>query len=281
MENYFGRFKALHASVSPSVVVQPARMSAGTLIPAIVAGLFAYGGWHMVTYAADETTDPARTIPRALTIGTVVVTVAYIAINWAYLAVLPLETVVRSNRVAAEFADAVLGSGGGDAMSVLVILSALGGMTGIILAGPRVYLAMARDGLLFQSAGAVHATYRTPHVAIVAQAVWSSVLVLTGTYRALFTRVVYTEWIFFALMAASLYVLRQRSDYRPTYRVRGYRVLAGVFVLSSLAIVVHQIVKEPMESLTGLALVIAGLPVYWIWIRRRASANARPSHPSE
>lgn len=252
----------------------------GEVVPAIIAGLFAYGGWHMVTYAAGETRDPTRTIPKALMIGALVVTAAYIAINWAYLAVLPLETVVTSNRVAADFADAVLGSGGGNALSALVVLSALGGMTGIILAGPRVYLAMAGDGLLFRWAGTVHPTYRTPHVAIVAQAVWSSVLVLTGTYRALFTRVVYTEWIFFALMAASLYFLRQRSDYQPTYRVKGFRLLAGIFVASSLAIVLHQIVTEPMESVTGLALVAAGLPVYWIWIRRRTSADTPSPHPS-
>jgi len=247
----------------------------GAFVRAIMAGLFAYGGWHMVTYAAEETKDPTRTIPRALLIGTLIVTASYIAINAAYLAVLPLEKVVTSNRVAADFADAVLGSGGASALSVLVILSTIGGLTGIILAGPRVYLAMANDGLLFRSAGALHPKYRTPHVALVFQAVWSSVLVWTGTYRALFTRVVYTEWIFFALMAASLYILRQRSDYRPTYRVKGFRVLAGIFVLSSAAIVLNQVLADPRESITGLALVVAGLPVYWIWMRRRKPAGER------
>jgi APA family basic amino acid/polyamine antiporter len=240
----------------------------GAVVEAMVAGLFAYGGWHMVTYAAEETKDPTRTIPRALFVGTVIVTVAYIAVNAAYLAVLPLAKVTSSNRVAADFADAVLGSGGGHALSALVILSTLGAMTGIILSGPRVYLAMANDGVLFRWAGAVHPKYRTPHVAIALQAVWSSVLVLTGTYRALFTRVVYTEWIFFALMAASLFFLRRRGDYRPAYRVWGFPALPAIFVLSSAAIVLHQIVTEPAESLTGLALVAAGLPVYWLWTRR-------------
>jgi APA family basic amino acid/polyamine antiporter len=261
-----------HERVSSTAPVV-AGFSSGALVEAMIAGLFAYGGWHMVTYAAEETRDPTRTLPRALMIGTLVVTVAYIAINAAYLAVLPIEKVVSSSRVAADFADAVLGSGGsgGSAVSVLVILSTLGGMTGIILAGPRVYLAMANDGVLFRWAGAVHPTYRTPHIAIVLQAIWSSVLVLTGTYRALFTRVVYTEWIFFALMAASLFFLRRRSDYSPVYRMPAYQILAGVFVLSSLTIVVHQIIREPGESFTGLALVLAGLPVYWFWTRRSSS----------
>jgi basic amino acid/polyamine antiporter, APA family len=248
----------------------PAGFSSGALVEAMIAGLFAYGGWHMVTYAAEETKDPTRTLPRALMIGTLVVTAAYIAINAAYLAVLPIEKVVSSSRVAADFADAVFGSGG-SAVSILVILSTLGGMTGIILAGPRVYLAMANDGVLFRWVGAVHPTHRTPHIAIAMQAVWSSVLVLTGTYRALFTRVVYTEWIFFALMAASLFLLRRRGDYAPAYRMPAYQVLAGLFVISSLTIVVHQIVREPGESFTGLALVLAGLPVYWFWTRRSPS----------
>ena len=246
-----------------------APVTVGAFIRAMIAGLFAYGGWHMVTYAAEETKDPTRTIPRALFVGTVLVTVAYIAVNAAYLAVLPLATVTSSNRVAADFADAVLGSGGADALSALVVLSTLGAMTGIILSGPRVYLAMANDGVLFRWFGAVHPKYRTPHVAIALQAVWSSVLVLTGTYRALFTRVVYTEWIFFAMMAASLFFLRRRDDYRPAYRVWGFPVLPAIFVLSSAAIVMHQIVAEPTESLTGLALVAAGIPVYWIWTRRK------------
>jgi APA family basic amino acid/polyamine antiporter len=257
-------FVATHDTAA-SISSRPSSITGPSFVSAMIAGLFAYGGWHMVTYAAEETKDPSRTRPRALIIGTIVVTVAYIAINAAYLAVLPIDQVVASNRVAADFADAVLGSGGANALSTLVVLSTLGGMTGIILAGPRVYLAMANDGVLFRWAGAVHPTYRTPHVAIAAQAVWSSVLVLTGTYRALFTRVVYTEWIFFALMAASLFLLRRRADYQPAYRMPAFQLLAGVFVVASAWIVVQQIVTEPSESLAGLAMVLAGLPVYWIW----------------
>jgi basic amino acid/polyamine antiporter, APA family len=255
-----------------------APVTVGAFIRAMIAGLFAYGGWHMVTYAAEETKDPTRTIPRALFVGTVLVTVAYIAVNAAYLAVLPLTTVTSSNRVAADFADAVLGSGGAHALSALVVLSTLGAMTGIILSGPRVYLAMATDGVLFRWFGAVHPKYRTPHVAIALQAVWSSVLVLTGSYRALFTRVVYTEWIFFAMMAASLFFLRRRADYQPTYRVWGFPVLPAIFVLSSAAIVLHQVATEPAESVTGLALVATGIPVYWIWTRRKPVINAHESH---
>ncbi|MEX2178128.1 MAG: amino acid permease [Gemmatimonadaceae bacterium] len=256
------------APVASSEPFQPSPITVGGFIAAMVAGLFTYGGWHMVTYAAEETTDPERTIPRALIIGTLTVTAAYIAVNAAYLAVLPMQQVVSSQRVAADFADAVLGTSAGDALAALVILSTLGGMTGVILAGPRVYLAMARDGLTFRWMGAVHPRYRTPHVAIGLQAAWSSVLVLTGTYRALFTRVVYTEWIFFALMAGSLYFLRSRPGYAPAYHMRAHRLLAGVFIVSSGAIVLYQIVTQPAESAMGLGMVAVGLPVYWLWSRK-------------
>jgi APA family basic amino acid/polyamine antiporter len=242
-------------------------VSAGGFVEALVAGLFAYGGWHMVTYAADETVDPRRTIPRALMAGTLLVTVAYVAMNAAYLRVLPLETVAASSRVAADFADRLVGSGAAW-MSALVVVSTFGAMNGVILAGPRVYLAMARDGLLFRWLGAVHPGFRTPHRAILLQALWASALVATGTYRELFTRVIYTEWIFFGLMAASVLWLRRRPGYRPAYRVRAYPVLAALFVASTAGIVGHQLVTRPAESATGLLLVAAGLPVYHLWARR-------------
>ena len=209
------------ALAGASVAAVTALPSGRAFVLAMIAGLFAFGGWHMVSYAAEETVDPTRTIPRALVAGTLTVTALYVALNAAYLRVLPLATVAQSSRVAADFADAAVGGHGAQIMSALVILSTLGAMNGVILAGPRVYLAMAHDGLLFQWVGAVHPAYRTPHRAIALQAVWSSVLVATGSYRALFTRVVYTEWIFFGMLAAGLFLLRRRAGYAPPYRVVG------------------------------------------------------------
>ena len=254
--------------------------SLGAFLTAIVAGLFAFGGWHMVTYSAEETVNPVRTIPRALAIGTLTVTALYIAVNAAYLAVLPLETVTGSTRVAADFADALLGAGGASVMAAVVMLSTLGAITGIILAGPRVYLSMAQDGLLFGWAGAIHPRFRTPHNAIVLQGAWASVLVATGSYRALFTRVIYTEWIFFGLMAASLLILRRRAGYAPAYRVPGHPVLPLIFVASTAAIVVNQIITDPVDSATGLLLVLAGIPVYHFWAGARRRQE-RASHAGD
>jgi APA family basic amino acid/polyamine antiporter len=246
-------------------------------VTATVAGLFAFGGWHMVTYTGDETVDARRTIPRALMIGTLVVTASYIAVNAAYLVVLSPAAVAASNRVAADFADRVLGSGGAAVMSALVVLSTLGAMTGIILTGPRVYLAAAQDGLLVRWIGDVHPRFGTPHHAIALQAVWASVLVGTGTYRALFTRVVYTEWIFFGLMAAGIFILRRRDGYAPAYRAWGYPVLPVLFIVSTAFIVVNQLVSDPRESAMGLLIVLAGLPVYFLRAARRTSPRTIPN----
>ena len=245
---------------------------------AVVAGLFAFGGWHMVTYAAEETRDPERTIPRALLVGVLVVTACYIALNAAYFHLLSPARIATSDRVAADAADAMLGRGGAALMSVIVAVSTFGALNGVILSGPRAYLAMARDGLLVSWAAVTHPRFHTPHRAILLQGVWAVVLVSTGSYRALFTRVVYTEWIFFALMAVGLMRLRRTSGYAPAYRVWGYPVVPLVFIVSSLYIVVTQIVAEPAASLTGLLFVAAGLPVYWFAVRRPSLPPHTPEH---
>lgn len=258
---------------SPSATVPAGlgdqQVSISAFVQAVAAGLFAFGGWHMVTYTAEETRNPERTIPRALMIGTVIVTACYIALNTAYFYALPLEKVISSTRVAADAAEAVVGPRGGAIISALVLFSTFGAVNGIILVGPRVYFAMARDGLLFRWVAAVHPRFQTPHRAIILQAIWASVLVATGTYRSLFTRVIYTEWIFFGLMALGLYLLRRRADYKPAFRAWGYPIVPVLFVIASFFIVANQIVAEPLNSSLGLGLVALGLPVYYLWARKR------------
>jgi APA family basic amino acid/polyamine antiporter len=242
----------------------------GALARAVAAGLFAFGGWHMVTYTAGETRDPERTLPRALAAGTIVVTLAYLALNAVYLYVLPLERVATSERVAADVADVLLGRGGGGLLAALVVGSTFGALSGIILVGPRVYYSLARDGLLFRWVGAIHPVYRTPHRALALQAVWAAVLVATGTYRVLFSRVVYTEWIFFAAMAVGLLRLRRRADHRPVVRVAGGALIPLVFAGCAVFVAVSQIVADPRNSVFGLSLVLVGVPVYALRTRRRS-----------
>ena len=232
------------ASAAPSVVPgAPFR----EFVLAVSAALFAFGGWHMVTYTAGETRDPARTIPRALLIGTLTVTGVYILLNAVYLYLLPIDRVIGSTRVAADAAQVVAGTRGASLISALVILSATGVLNGVILAGPRTYYAMAQEKLAFRWLGSMR------H-AIVLQAVWSCILVGTGTYRALFTRVIYTEWLFFALMAIGLMRLRGRPAFVPT-----------VFACAAIVVAVIQIAADPAQAATGLLIVMLGLPVYHYW----------------
>lgn len=244
-------------------------VSLSSFLLAMIAGLFAFGGWHMVSYNSEETVNPRKTIPQALILGTLTVTLCYVALNAVYMYILPLDRVASSTRIAADAADALFGFGGGAFMSSLVIFSTFGALSGIILCGPRVYFSMARDDLLFRWIGEVHPRYKTPHKAIILQAVWSSALVATGTYKALFTRVIYTEWIFFALMAIGLFLLRRRAGILRGYRIWGYPVIPALFIISSFAIVVNQILSDPGESLFGLSLVSIGIPVYYLWSYKR------------
>jgi APA family basic amino acid/polyamine antiporter len=265
----------LGGSAGASAPAQAAAGGAGSLrefLLAMVAGLFAYGGWHMVTYTAGETKMPARVIPPALVWGVAIVTSCYVALNLVYLRVLPLEVVRSSTRIAADAADAVVGRGGSAMLAALVMMSSVGALTGIVLTGPRVYYSMAQDGLAPRWMAHVHPSFRTPSRAIAAQAIWASVLAATGAYRQIFTRVVYTEWLFFALMAAGLFVLRKRPDYRPEYRTWGYPIVPIVFIVVSLAIVINQFVSAPADASIGLGFVALGVPVYhWRNAHRRFS----------
>ena len=164
---------------------------------------------------------------------------------------------------------AMSGPRGASVISALVILSATGVLNGVILAGPRTYYAMADEGLAFSWLARIHPRFHTPHRAIAMQAAWSCVLVLTGTYRALFTRVIYTEWLFFALMTAGLFRLRRRPGYAPVYRIWGYPVVPLAFSVAAVVVAVIQIAADPLQAASGLLLVVLGLPIYYFWARRK------------
>jgi len=252
-----------------SSIAATAPVSFREFVLAISAALFTFGGWHMVTYTAGETRDPGKTIPKALLIGSLTVTACYVALNAAYLYLLPLDRVTSSTRVAADAAQAMAGPSGAAAISALVILSAIGVLNGVILAGPRTYLAMADEGLAFRWLRHIHPRFHSPDRTILIQAVWSSVLVGTGTYRDLFTRVIYTEWLFFALMGIGLFRLRRRADYVPVYRVWGYPLVPALFIGASVVVAAIQIAADPWRAATGLAIVVLGLPVYHLWVRAK------------
>jgi APA family basic amino acid/polyamine antiporter len=261
---------ALSPESSAAASAAPAAdVTAGNFGLAVAAGLFAFGGWHMVTYTAGETIDPTRTIPRSLVIGIIVVTVSYIGLNAVYLHVLPIEKVMTSSRVAADAFDVLMGAGGASVISALVMFSAFGALNGIVMMGPRVYYQIAQDSRALGWFNHLHPAFNTPDRAIVLQALWSSVLVMTGSYRALFTRVIYTEWIFFALLAIGVVMLRRRPGYAPAWRMPLVPLAPIVFAIASLMIVVNQIRADLTNSAIGLAIVVSGIPAYYLWARPR------------
>jgi APA family basic amino acid/polyamine antiporter len=176
--------------------------------------------------------------------------------------------------VAADAMERVLGPLGGKAITVVIIISALGALNGIALAGPRVYYAMAQDGLAFRWMSALHPKRQTPYLAIAAQAVWACVLAATNSYRALFTRVIYTEWLFFALLAAGIFVLHRRGQYTPRFLALAYPALPAISFLTSAAIAGNQIWAAPRDSFFGLGLLLSGLPIYFVWSHRSTTKPA-------
>jgi basic amino acid/polyamine antiporter, APA family len=270
---------ALGGAAHRSLPIEAAQQSSlsWSLAPfglAIAAGLFSFGGWHMCTYPAGETRDPERTIPRALILGVLIVTACYMLLNATYLYVMPLRAVANSARVAADAMSRVLGPQGSAAITLLIIISALGSLNGIALAGPRVYYAMAQDGLTFRWMAALHPQRQTPYLAIAAQAIWACFLAATNSYRALFTRVVYTEWLFFALLAAGIFVLHRRGQYRPRYLRPLYPLVPAVSLITSAAIAANQIRATPLDSILGLGLILLGLPIYFVWSHRNTNKPA-------
>jgi basic amino acid/polyamine antiporter, APA family len=182
--------------------------------------------------------------------------------------ILPIRTVMTSPRVAADAFELLIGPGAAVAISALVVFSSFGALNGIVLVGPRVYYQMAQDRLWFRFANHLHPRFQTPDRAILAQAIWSSVLVMTGSYRALFTRVIYTEWIFFALLALGVVIVRRRPGYAPAWRMALVPVAPILFVVVSLMIVVNQIRVDVASAAMGLGIVATGFPAYYFWARK-------------
>lgn len=238
---------------------------------AMISVLWAYEGWQYVTFSGGEALDPQRSLPRAITLGTASLIVIYMIANFAYLAALGAERVAASDRVAGEAVAAVIGPWAGRAIAVAIIVSMYSAAHATVITAPRVYYSMARDGVFFARLADVHKRFGTPAIAIVASCIWSMVLAATGTFEQLLTYVVFVGWIFYALGAASVIVLRyKRPDVPRPFRVPGYPVTPILFVLAAIAIVGNTIVTNPLQAAIGLGVVFLGAPAYLIWRVRSA-----------
>jgi APA family basic amino acid/polyamine antiporter len=238
---------------------------------AMVGSLFSSDAWNNVTFAAAEVQNPRRNLPLALVLGTGLVMVLYVSANISYLSVLPLHAIATApqDRVATAAIAVVFGSSAAVIMAVAILISTFGCNNGLILAGARVYYAMAKDALFFKRVGTL-SDRGVPAGALIVQAVWTTLLCLTGTYSQLLTYVIFAALVFYALTTVGLFVLRaRRPDAERPYRAIGYPVLPALYIVLASAISIALLIadKTRAQSLIGLALVLIGVPVYYAWQR--------------
>ncbi len=242
--------------------------SVGSFGVALVGVLWAYQGWHQLSYNAGEIKNPSRTLPIGFLLGTLIVIGAYLGANAAYLRVMSLGALAEHQRVAATTMNLLIGPGGAVFVSALILCSIFGALNGTLLTSSRVYYAMARDRVFFESVSRLHPRYQTPTGALVTLGVWSSVLALSGSFEQLYTYVVFTMWVFSGAAIFAVIVLRRRRpDLRRPYRVPAYPFLPLAFILIAAAIVINTVVSRPLESLGGLGIVLTGIPLYLAWNR--------------
>lgn len=271
-------FVAADRGADPAVLVPQTGLLAAFGV-AMIGALWAYDGWNNAAMVAGEMRDPGRTLPRGLFIGTATITALYLLLNAFYLRALPMSEVAGAPRIAEGAAAAVFGSTGARFVSATIVLSAFGCLSANILAGARIYLAMARDGVFFRWLADVHPIRRVPARSLWLQAAVAVVFAVSGSYEQLYTYVTFAVVLFQAAAGAAIFVLRRaRPELPRPYRAWGYPWVPMLFVLASLALVVNTLLERPLESLLGLAFLAVGLPAYAMW--RRGAPPVRPSTAS-
>ena len=233
---------------------------------ATVATLWAYDGWNNLSMVAGEVENPQRNIPIALILGTLLVIAVYVLANISYFYVLTPDHIAKTNTVAADTARQFMGRAGGAFIAIGVMISSFAALNGSILSGSRVPYAQARDGLFPRFLAGVHPRFRTPAAAIAAQSVIAALLALTGQYQGLYTKVIFSEYLFYALVTAGIFILRRRApELERPYRTWGYPFLPAIFVILSVVVLVNTLHHQWSDTVWGLALVGSGVPAYLVW----------------
>jgi basic amino acid/polyamine antiporter, APA family len=261
------------ASVEHLTTGTGAPLAVGTMGLALVSILWAYDGWADLSFASGEVKDPHRNLPRAIIFGTIAIIGIYLATNLAYLYVNPIGKVAQSQLVAADTMLALFGEAGVALVSIFVMISSFSSLNGSMLASPRVFFAMADDGLFFERIARVHPRYKTPYVAILLAAVLGMALVLSRSFEALTDTFVLAIWPFYALGVAAIYRLRRRRPDLPRpYRAIGYPIVPAIFVIAVAAFVINALINEPVPTSITFALIAAGIPVHRIAFASRRAA---------
>ncbi|HXD75449.1 MAG TPA: amino acid permease [Vicinamibacterales bacterium] len=244
-------------------------LTAGGIGLALVSVLWTYDGFIDVSFVAGEVTDPGRTLPRAIISGTLAIVLLYVATNVAYHYVLPVQAVAASPLVAADVMERLFGRSGVVAVSFFVMISSFSAVNGGMLAAPRVFFAMAEDGLFFRPLARVHPQFRTPYAAILLSALLGMALVMSRSFESLANTFVIAAWPFYALSVAALFRLRYtRPDLPRPYRAAGYPVVPAIFVIAVLWFVINALVSDPIPTTITLAIVATGIPIYFFSFSR-------------
>jgi APA family basic amino acid/polyamine antiporter len=251
---------------------------ASALFAGLVPAMFCYGGWQNANFVVEEMRDPERNLPRAILFGVAIVIAVYLSANVAYVHVLSAPMLATTETPAADLARHVLGPRGGDALSILVIISTFGFLNLALMTAPRVYYAMARDGLFFSTVARVSPRSHVPVAAIATQGVLAAAFALSNTYDRLVGYAVFADWIFFSLAGVALLVFRRtRPDAPRPYRTPLYPVLPVVFAVAGFGIVANMFVSDPTNALIGAMIIAAGVPVYVAWRRWTAKPGELPA----
>jgi basic amino acid/polyamine antiporter, APA family len=270
-------FAAPNVAAAPAV---SAPFSISAFGVALISCLLAYDGWVQLTFVAGEIRDPQRNVLRALALGTVAVIAIYLLANIAYLRVLTIPEIAASEHVGASAAERGLGPAGGKLVSAIILISILGTLNGCFLTTPRVYFAQAADGLFFRRFAEIHPRFQTPSFAIVAQAIWSAVLVVTGSYESLVEYALFAMWLSYGVMVGAVLVLRRtRPDAPRPYRMWGYPLTPLLFLAVTAWFLGNMLVTKPGPSLASLGLIATGLPAWFIWKGRPLAKPAASTRP--
>jgi basic amino acid/polyamine antiporter, APA family len=247
-----------------------AGVDAGLFGLALISVLWAYDGFADLSFASGEVSNPQRNLPRAIIFGTLGILVIYLSANAAYLYVIPIEQIARSPLIAADAMSVLFGRIGVVIVSVVVMISAFGSLNGSMLASPRVFFAMADDGLFFRTVAKVHPEYRTPYVAILLAAALGVTFVILRTFEQLADTFVLSIWPFYAFGVGAIYRLRaRRPDLPRPYKAIGYPVVPAIFIAGVMYLVINALITDPVWTGVTFAIVLAGVPVYYVAFARR------------
>jgi basic amino acid/polyamine antiporter, APA family len=263
-----GLFLGNSAALPEGILDRPASLGLLTAFGvALVPVIFSYGGWQTATFVAGEIKEPRRNLPRGLILGVIGVVVLYLASNLVYLRVLGISGLAGSSAPASDAMGSVLGNFGARAIATVIAISTIGFLSQSMLTAPRVYFAMATDGLFFKSVGMVHPRTRAPIVAIALQGLLAIVLALQGDYGAILDYVVSVDVIFFGLTACCIFVFRRRmmENTEGLTRVPGHPFTTIVFIVVCWLIAINTVYQNPRNTLIGVAIMLAGIPAYWFW----------------